>query len=103
VVSGFIRPLHGIVAEHSDTSAMLALLRGGARSASVMKRQRVSTLPHAVTARKTSWQRSHFRILEIPFDTMRAQNFTRSAMRIISSSLIDVLAIEMLKLPTTAF
>lgn len=52
---------------------------------------------------KTSWQRSHFRILEIPFDTMRAQNFTRSAMRIISSSLIEVPAIEMLRLPTTAF
>lgn len=40
----------GIDAVHSDTSAILSLLRGGARSASVMKRQRVSSPPQAVTA-----------------------------------------------------
>lgn len=41
---------HGIEAVHNDTSAILKLLRGGARSASVMKRQRVSSPPQAVTA-----------------------------------------------------
>lgn len=40
----------GIEAVHSDTSAILSLLRGGARSASVMSRQRVSSPPQVVTA-----------------------------------------------------
>lgn len=41
---------HGIEPVHNDTSAILKLLTGGARSASVMKRQRVSSPPQAVTA-----------------------------------------------------
>lgn len=40
----------GIAAVHNDTSAILGLLRDGARSASVLKRQRVSSPPQAVTA-----------------------------------------------------
>ncbi|KVR05342.1 hypothetical protein WK09_28165 [Burkholderia ubonensis] len=41
---------HGIEAVHSDTSAILSLLRGGAHAASIMKRQRVSTPPRAMNA-----------------------------------------------------
>ncbi|MCL4670116.1 lytic transglycosylase, catalytic [Burkholderia pseudomallei] len=41
---------HGIEAVHSDTSAILSLLRGGPHAASVIKRQRVSSPPQAMNA-----------------------------------------------------
>lgn len=49
----------GIEVVHGDGSAILALLRGGARSASATKRQRVASLPHVMTARFRYLPRFH--------------------------------------------
>ncbi|KVC81362.1 hypothetical protein [Burkholderia ubonensis] len=67
---------HGIEAVHSDTSAILSLLRGGAHAASVMKRQRVSTPPQAMNA---AVQRATSGVVTSAVRSALAQSRTRDA------------------------
>ncbi|KVP00024.1 hypothetical protein WL21_11670 [Burkholderia ubonensis] len=67
---------HGIEAVHSDTSAILSLLRGGAHAASVMKRQRVSTPPQAMNA---AIQRATSGVVTSAVRSALAQSRTRDA------------------------
>ncbi|KVS36806.1 transglycosylase SLT domain-containing protein [Burkholderia ubonensis] len=67
---------HGIEAVHSDTSAILSLLRGGAHAASIRKRQRVSTPPQAMNA---AVQRATSGVITSAVRSALAQSRTRDA------------------------